>query len=198
MRIRFIPLLMVVLLVLGSTAAFAESGSKHRDNGKAGHKGVVVLHATETSTTAITADGTVLTEDDMEEQGPPSAGDRFLLVDTLYLDEARTELAGRNDIECTVTEFSGTSEEDFEQHMLCHGVVTLDGAGTLAWQAALHFSAMAESEFDPEAPFATVAITGGTGEYFGANGQAQLFDTSPEDSVESLTRYEVKLTSGRR
>lgn len=195
MRIRFIPLLMVVLLALGTTAAFAESGPK--GDGKARHKGVVVLHATETASTYVTADGTVVDEDDIDEQTPPSAGDRFLLVDTLYADEARTQRAGRNDIECTVTEFSGTTEEDFEQHMLCQGVVTLDGAGTLAWQAALHFSAMAEDEFDPEAPFATVAITGGTGDYVGASGQATLFDTSPEGSEESLTRYEVQLKPGR-
>ncbi|MFA9444930.1 hypothetical protein [Egicoccus sp. AB-alg6-2] len=200
MRIRTIPLLMIVLLVLGSTAAFAEGGTKHRDDhGKKGghHKGVLVLHATETSATYITADGRVFTDEDEEEVDDlmPSAGDRFLLVDTLYSDEARTALVGRNDIECTVTAFSGTSEEDFSQNLLCHGVVTVDGAGTLAWQGAVQFSSM--TEFDPAMPFATVAITGGTGQYLGASGQAKLFDTSTDDD-ESLTRYEVKLTAGRR
>lgn len=196
MRIRFVPLLLVVLLALGTTAAFAENGAKHRDNGKAPNKGVVVLHATEIAAITITASGDVFTDEEAPEDMIPSAGDRFLLVDKLYADEARTQAAGRNDIECTVTQFSGTSEEDFEQHMLCQGVVTLYATGTLAWQAALSFSST--QEFDPAAPFATVAITGGTGDYFGAGGQAELFDTSPEGSEESLTRYEVKLRPGRR
>lgn len=197
MRVRLLFLLLVALLVSSVTAAVAATPSghdrDHHDKGK--DKGPLVLYATETASTYITADGTVHTEAEAEaEMVPPTAGDRFVFVDTIYADTERTEEVGRNDIVCTVTEFSGTSEADFEQHMTCDGVVTLDD-GTLAWQAAVHVAAT--DEFDPEAPFATVAITGGTGDYRGASGQASLFDES-ESEAESLTRYEIHLSRGRR
>lgn len=186
MRIRFIPIMLLALLILGGTAAYAASGNDNaRDKGAT----ELTLYGTEIANTYITATGEVV-DGDGDGEILPTAGDRFLLVDELYADEERTEAVGHNDIECTVTWFTGTSEEDFEQHLLCQGVVTIHDSGTLAWQAAMEFQAGAE--FDPEAPFATVAITGGTGDFLAAAGMAGIFDTGAGET-ETTSRYEVTL-----
>ncbi|MFA9428803.1 hypothetical protein [Egicoccus sp. AB-alg2] len=186
MRHRILPALLAGgLLVTGSTAALA--GPEDGDGGGT----TLTLYAVEASFTYITATGEVLSDDEAEsEQTLPSAGDRFVFVDELYADEARTERVGRNDGECTFTAFTGETEEEFQASLVCHGVVTVDDTGSLAWQGALQFSA---AEVDPEQPFATVAVTGGTGGLVGADGQVRIFDTTAEGDEQSTTRYEVEL-----
>jgi hypothetical protein len=183
MRTRTILLTLglVLLLVAGAVAALAQPD---------GRRGQVRfnLYAVEDSFTWITADGTV----DPGEDTPPGPGDRFVTVDTLYSDEARQDEVGRNDVECTFTSASGETEEDFEAQLLCHGVVTLDGAGTLAWQGATDDFA----DTAGEGPFIRVGLTGGTGQFRAAGGQVNVFDTS--EGEEASARYEIRLLTLRR
>jgi hypothetical protein len=187
MRTRTIAVMIVAMLVLSTGAAAVAHDGKGKGKGPGGVT-ALTLYATETAATFITAGGDVIAPDD---ETMPTAGARFLAVDTLYGDAARTDQVGRNDIECTLTEVTGTSEADASASLLCNGVVTLDGQGTLAWQAAVTFAGM-EGEVDPSQPFATVALTGGTGAFTRAGGEVVLFDESTSEDV-SLTRYEVSL-----
>lgn len=168
----------VLVLGLVGTGAVAQADPKHDDD-------TLVLYATETASTSISATGVV----DPPENDPAafSAGARFVSVDTLYSDEARTKEAGRNDISCEVTEVVGTAAAPEAVTLLCSGVVRLE-AGSLAWQGSTTF---AESEEEVEGPVIEVAITGGTGGFRGAGGEVAVFDESEEGDAESLSRYEV-------
>lgn len=180
MRTRTLAAGVAVALVVTTGAAALASDGK----GRSGKSTDVTLYATETSSTYITATGQV----DPPEAALPAPGDRFVSVDTLYADVARTETVGRNDISCTFTEVSGTTEADVRLSLLCDGVVTLDGQGSLAWQGA----ALLGAEVDPSSPFITVALTGGTGAFTRAGGEVDVFDESTTET-ESLTRYELDL-----
>ena len=180
--------LLLLLGLLGPNAVAGEDRTTDPDD----HRPTLTLYATETSSVAISPTGEVdPAEDDPSGFAP---GARFLAVDTLYSDEARTKRVGRNDLSCDVTEITGPAEEPTGASLLCSGVIALDDQGSLAWQASVSF-AMTEAE-DSEAPFATVAITGGTGDFRKAGGQVAIFEegTPGEDEdSESLTRYEVEL-----
>lgn len=176
-------LLLLVGLVGGGVATAGERDHK-RDKHRAQE---LTLYATEASAVYVTATGEVF-EDTAEPEAPPSPGDRFLVVDALFSDEERTKEVGRNLIECTLITAAGEVEEEFAADILCHGVVTLHGKGDLAWQA--QFSA---PEAFQEQPFVTVAITGGTGAFDRAGGAVEIFDESPEEGSETLSRYEVSL-----
>jgi hypothetical protein len=164
--------------------------------------------------TLITAEGDVFVDEEGLEV-EPSVGDRFVTTDELYEDAERTELVGRNHIDCTITEVVGElpTDEQFENiedldldeleyfrlSFTCSGVVEVFGQGTLTWGGVVSFSLddlIEEIEFGeelPEAPFITVAITGGTDELIGATGQAELFDEEAPTEDEIWTRYEVTL-----
>lgn len=176
-------LLLLIGLVGGGVATAGERDHK-RDKPRAKE---LTLHSRETSSMFVTASGEVF-EGPGEPEVAPGPGDRFLVVDTLFRDPERTEEVGRNLIECTFITALGETEEEFTADVLCHGVVTLDDQGDLAWQAQFR-----APEAFLEDPFVTVAITGGTGAFERAGGSAQIFDESPEDQSESLARYEVRL-----
>lgn len=180
-------LLLIGLVAGGGVAAAGEdSRSKQRDDHKAKH---LTLYAEETSNTTIPAGGDPV---EGEPDEPPSAGDRFVIVDTLYRDADRTDEVGRNLVECTFISATGETEEEFAADLLCHGVVTLDGKGDIAWQAQTSFSGGEQA--DPDTPFVTVAITGGTGAFQKAGGQAEIFDISEEgEDAPVLSRYEIEL-----
>jgi len=180
--------LVLSLLSLGTGGAVAAS-AQEKD---------LTFYAEEASSVDVTRTGEVFEGD---EDYTPAAGDRFIIVDKLYSDEARSDAAGRNDIACTVTEFSGEfpegepapgDEVDFLLRFICEGVIDLGDDGTLTWQGAAEFSD--ETSEGDDVPFITVAITGGTGDFKRAGGQAELFDIgSDEEGAPVLTRYEVAL-----
>lgn len=201
-----IALLLVGLLGVPAHANVDDEHSKRDD------EQTLTFFAKEAAFTFITAEGEVFTDEEAdvatdgeEEEGfAPQPGDRFVGVDTVFADEALTEEVGRNDFECSVTdahgdfpeddngdvskESSGESEDgeepDFFASLNCSGVVTLDEQGSLAWQGATTFPPAEE-----EGPFITVAITGGTGEFLGASGEAAISEVDDE----GRTRYDVTL-----
>jgi hypothetical protein len=138
--------------------------------------------------TFIPADGS----DD--EERFPIPGDRTVLRDVLYaVDEtdperpaATGDALGQALITCDVI-IADEAAEDAE--LVCDAVVELDGRGTLTLLVSFAFS-----EFeDPR--FITAAVTGGTGLYAGAGGEAQVRDLprsdDPEGTSDSL--YEFRL-----
>lgn len=188
MRIRtlmFSLLLITTLVVGGSVAAGARQGDP--EDAKDDRKGTdLTLYATESAFAFVTATGVV----NPEEEQAPSPGDRFLSVDTIYADEDRSDAVGRNDIECTFIEVTGTTETDLTVRVLCDGVLQLDGQGTLAWQGSTSFMAAAEPVTDESV--ITVAITGGTGAFAAAGGEVEVFDTTTDPEA-PISRYEVTL-----
>lgn len=165
--------LLLLIGLLGGGVASADKKHKHRK-----HDGKqLTLYADETSSTDVPSRG---------EEEPPQVGDRFLIVDTLYRDRRLRREVGQNLIDCTFVSVSGETEEDFAASLLCHGVLTLDGKGDISWQGQTSFSA---EEPEADAPFITVALTGGTGRFTNAGGEAEIFETGEE----SQTRYEIDL-----
>jgi hypothetical protein len=164
----------------------------------------LTLWAEETAFTWVTATGEVFTGPDEEEPpSDPRPGDRFISVETLYSDQERSTEVGRNDIACDVTEVRGEfpqeepppdAELDFFLRILCRGVVSLHGQGDIAWQGATEFSDEAFEQDPTTTPLITVALTGGTGVFNRAGGEARIFDFEGEDGDDAaLSRYELIL-----
>lgn len=131
-----------------------------------------------------------------EELPDPWVGvlDTIAVDEETYFDETRQNLAGVNKILCT---------QHFTFTILCEGTLALHD-GNLFWSAYIDFTALEGDEGDepadgtppsnegePETPFATAAITGGTGAYLGAEGHVDIFETSEPDAEQNLSRYEV-------
>jgi hypothetical protein len=170
----------------------------------------LTLYAIEDASTAITAEGKVLTDEEVEER-PPSVGDRFIATENVYSDEERTDLIGRNHITCDVTEAEGEfpAEEDivpgeelpfFRFSLLCSGALDLFGQGVLTWSGLTTFSSEDIEELIElgedallDEPFIVVAITGGTFDFIGASGEVAIFEEESPVEDEFWTRYEVTL-----
>jgi hypothetical protein len=186
---RMLTMGAIVALLLGVIGPAASAGDQRHDE-----TGVqtMTLFSQETSFTFVTATGEVFADGAEPEPGTPEPfagpGDRFLLVDTLFSDPERTLEVGRNLVQCTFVTATGETEEEFTADGLCHGVVTLDSQGDLAWQGQFRIP----ESFTEEGPIITVAITGGTAAFERAGGSAAIFDESPEGD-ESLARYEIRL-----
>jgi hypothetical protein len=180
---RIVSMSALLVLLVGLIGGGVATADDQR--GKSGVQ-ELTLYATETSFTIVTATGEVFPGG---EEPLPSAGDRFLLVDTLYADPERTEEVGRNLVECTFVTVTGEVEEELTAQALCAGVVALDGQGDLAWQGQFRIP----EAFAEEGPIITVAITGGTGAFERAGGSAAIFDETPEEAEQSLSRYEIRL-----
>ncbi len=179
---RIVTMGALLVLLLGMI-----SGGVAIADDRGGTPGVqkLTLYGTRTSFTIVPATGEVPPDG---EAPLPSPGDRFLLVDTLYADPERTEEVGRNLAECTFVTATGEVEEEFMAQALCAGVVVLDGQGDLAWQGQFRLAFVAQ-----EGPVITVALTGGTGAFERAGGSAAIFEESPEEGEEVLSRYEIRL-----
>jgi hypothetical protein len=166
-----------VLAALASTLLLVSSATS------SGHRSETIwLYAdvVDEAEVVIPVDGRQLTG---EEDTLP--GDRFLSRDDLYVLGGTAQQpapvgdpVGRNTIDCTAIEASETSFR-----LLCHGVIEKFGLGTISWQAILVFSAEAESQ-----PI-TVAITGGTGVFANAGGEALVYDS--EETGDAV--YEIRL-----
>jgi Dirigent-like protein len=108
--------------------------------------------------------------------GPPgtSLGDYFVFSDILY---RRGEEVGTNGGQCVIV--AGTPPYET---VTLHCVVTADlERGQITTQGLLEFQGR-----DDVSPF-TVAITGGTGKYRGAGGEARVRPVSDTVSVHTLT-----------
>jgi hypothetical protein len=202
MRKSIVALLAALLTLAVLTPAAA--GPDDDEKGKRGGGGTdLTLYASEDVSTAITREGEVV-EGDAEEFAP-DVGDRFIVTDTVYADEDRSEEVGRNHITCTVTEAAGEfpeGEPDPEQELspftlslMCSGVLALTGQGELSWSGVTTFTE-AEAEADEGGPFITVAITGGTDDLLGSSGEVDIFTDEGED--DTLSRYEVTLLDAKR
>ena len=180
-----LALLLGLLVPAGVAGANSDDKRQDRENERRGTS--ITLYSVETSTVNISPSGEVdPPEDDPDSFGP---GARFSAVDLLYRDEDRTTRVGRNDISCLFTEVTG-DEQTGTATLMCHGVVRLDGQGSLTWQGSITFASTDVPEEGD--PFGTVAITGGTGAFRAAGGQIVLFDESSSET-ETLNRYEVDL-----
>jgi hypothetical protein len=199
MRTWLVPLLaaMTALALLAPTA-MAENDKK---DGK-----TVDLYAIEDTSTLITREGEVYSGDD-EPDFDPDVGDRFVVLESVYYDAERTDEAGRNHIECTISESVGEFPEmepaegepwpSFAVSFVCSGVLDLHEHGTMSWSGVTGFTS--EDEFEegqPESPFIVLAVTGGTGGLIGASGEVVVYeeDTGSDDI---LSRYEVHLLHGK-
>lgn len=190
MHRRVLPVLVASTVTLGLVGLAGPAAVADNQHPK---KQMLTLYGVQTAFTGILATGEVFTDEEPDQ--PPTAGARFVEVDTLYSDAEHTAEVGRNDISCVFTETTG-SEGDFGANVLCNGVVTIIGQGTLAWQGTTSFGP--DSEESPETPFITVALTGGTGAFTAAGGQASIFDVTPrpageEEPEEVLSRYDIEL-----
>lgn len=190
--------LVLTLMSLGIGGAEATSKQGQEDNSEGAEH--LTFYSEEVSSVTVTRTGEVF-EGEEQEEFQPAAGDRFIIVEKLYSDEARDDEVGRNDIACTVTESSGEFPEgepapgdefDFLLRFVCEGVIYLDDDGTLTWQGAAEFS---DETFEAEdEPFITVAITGGTEKFVRAGGQVEISDVSAdEEDAAVLSRYDVEL-----
>jgi hypothetical protein len=198
MRKWLVPLLaaLTAMALLAPTAM--ATGDKH--DGK-----TVDLYAIEDTSTLITREGEVFTDDDGDFD--PDVGDRFVVTETVYYDADRTAEAGRNHIECTISESVGEFPETepaegedwpyFAVSFMCSGVLDLDQHGTMSWSGLTGFSS--DDEFDEDASeslFIMLAITGGTGSLVGASGEVAYYEQYTE-SDDVLSRYEVRLLHGK-
>lgn len=170
-----VAIIAVGVLVVG--AAPAPAGGKH-GKGKADTLRLIAVQ----------------TEFEFIDVGPPgtSLGDYFVVSDILY---RRGEEVGTNGGQCVIV--AGTPPYET---VTLHCVVTADlERGQITVQGLLEFQGR-----DDVSPF-TVAITGGTGKYRGASGEARVRPVSDTVSVHTLSfdsndkgKKDKKKKKGRR
>jgi hypothetical protein len=140
---------------------------------------VATAHGRSTQTIRLTATETQSQYLDLGTPGP-SLGDELVFSEVL---RSRGRTVGESGVICTVTEV----EPPYEVFTF-HCVATLSlRRGQITLQGLIEV----QGEDDP-GPF-TVAITGGTGDYRGAGGEAVVRDVSPTRST-----YTLYLDPGRR
>jgi hypothetical protein len=144
--------------------------------------------AVEDAFAIVLPDGETFTGDEEpEEDLVPPVGSRLFISEVLYEatdDNERGDEVGRSHIECTAqiapVNFSCDAAFVFDDGSQLHGTVVFD------------FGMEETAE-----PFQLdVAVTGGTGEFFGATGEIALLDiTDPDDpEAETTTLYEADVT----
>ncbi len=110
----------------------------------------------------------------------PPVGTQLFVSEVLYETEdgeTRGDEVGRSHIQCTA--------QVVELAFVCVGAFVFDDGSQLHASVALDFSMPTES-FD-------IAVTGGTGEWFGATGALTLTDISTADETSSLYEADVVL-----
>jgi len=164
--------------LLGPSTALAAEGG---DND---HRWIAV----EDHFAIVLPDGTTLTDEGMmeEPEGDPPVGTRLFISEALHEakddNEAGDEI-GRSHIECTA--------QVVPVNFLCDVAFVLDSGSQLHGTVAFDFAAV-----DPSEPFQLdIAVTGGTGDFFGATGEVALLDiTDPDDpDAATTTLYEANL-----
>ena len=181
-RIAVLSTLVLTGGLLGpSTALAAEGDDPHQ------HRWVAV----EDHFAVVLPDGTTFTDEnpppEEDEDFLPPVGSQFFISEALYEakgDHERGDEVGRSHVECTAqvapVNFMCDISFVFHSGSQLHGTVVVD------------FGMEETSE-----PFQIViAVTGGTGDFFGATGVVSLLDitTDHEDpEAETLTLYEADL-----
>jgi hypothetical protein len=170
-RLAVLSGLVLVGGVLGPSTAFAAEDAEQ-------------WIAVEDQVAIVLPDGETFTEDPgpMDENEAPPVGTRLFISEVLYATddgETRGDEVGRSHIECTaqVVEFT----------FLCDGAFVFDTGSQLLASVHIDFS-------DPELegmPF-DIAVTGGTGDYFGACGVVTVTDIS-DSADETVSLYEADL-----
>jgi hypothetical protein len=116
----------------------------------------------------------------MDPNALPPVGTRLFISEVLYAtDDGKTrgDQVGRTHIECTAQVVEGT--------FLCDGAFVFDPGSQLIASVHIDFS-------DPSlegTPF-DIAVTGGTGDWFGATGAVTVTDISPSPD-ETVSMYEA-------
>ena len=175
-RIAVLSTLVLTGGLLGpSTALASEVGNDHR------------WIAVEDNFAVVLPNGDTFTGDEEPpggEEGEIPVGTRIFISEVLYEAEDGDELGdevGRTHIECTA--------QVAPVWVLCDAAFVFDDGSQLHGSVAVDFGAEQTDE-----PFQLdVAVTGGTGEFFGATGVISLLDiTDPDDpDAETTTVYEA-------
>jgi hypothetical protein len=171
-RVAVLSGLVLVGGVLGPSTAFAAEGDDR-------------WIAVEDHFAIVLPDGETFTEDagPMDESEAPPVGTSLFISEVLYATddgETRGDEVGRSHIECTaqVVEFT----------FLCNAALVFDTGSQLIASVHVDFS-------DPSSegtPF-DIAVTGGTGEWFGATGTITGTDASTEEQPATLYEADVVL-----
>jgi hypothetical protein len=181
-RVTVLSGLVLIGGLLGPSAAFADEDD---DGGQ--HRWIAV----EADFAIVLPNGDTFTDEDPppdEEMDPPT-GARLFISETLYDTddgETRGDEVGRSHIECTAQVNPSTA-------FVCDGVFDIDDEGQLHGTVLIDF---AEEDPEEQTTF-DIAVTGGTGSFFGATGEVAFTDTTedPEDEVTAL--YETDIETAR-
>lgn len=143
----------------------------------------ITWYALEIEESVILPDGTIL-DDEGDQEVEFLPGTVFVFNEDLFTDPEFDDESqiGNNIGTCTVVSAGGETEEDFFANLACEGVIAVTGQGDISWQTRLDFP----EDFEGT----TASINGGTGAYFGAQGEAEIVfeEEDPPTSV-----YNVRL-----
>jgi hypothetical protein len=178
-RIAGLSGLVLVGGLLGPSTAFASDEDGHHDR----------WIAVEDHFAVVLPDGQTSTQDSagpLDENQPPPVGTELFISEVLYATSdgsTRGDAVGRSHIDCTaqVVEFT----------FLCNAALVFDSGSQLVATVHVDFSSQ-ESEGQPF----DIAITGGTGDYFGASGVITATDVS-QNTDETVTVYDADLLLAR-
>jgi hypothetical protein len=184
-RISVLASLVLAGGLLAPGTAFATE-DEARDDGQ--HRWIAV----EDRFTIVLPNGETFTEENPppDEEAAPPVGTRVFISETLHETEdgtTRGEAVGRTHVECTA--------QVVELNFLCDIAFVLTTGSQLHGSVLADFSAQTETE-----PLQLdIAVTGGTGEFFGAAGEVSLLDiTNPDDpAAETVTLYETDIELAR-
>jgi hypothetical protein len=175
-RIAVLSGLILVGGLLGPSTAYAtQDGGDHHDH--------VRWIAVEDKFAVVLPDGKTFTD---ENSGPtdelPPVGSRLFISEVLHKAKAGDKQGkeiGRTHIECTAQVVEGT--------FLCDAAFVFDSGSQLLASVHADFS----MDTGPEA--FDIAVTGGTGDYFGACGVVSVTDISDDPQTETVTLYKTDL-----
>jgi hypothetical protein len=179
-RIAVLSGLVLVGGLLGPSTALAAEDDQHPDDQNR-------WIAVEDAFAVVLPDGQTFTGDEdpgpMDPNDPPPVGTELFISEVLFATEdgeTRGDEVGRTHIQCTaqVVEFT----------FLCDAAFVLDAGSQLLASAHVDFSGMeGPGTFD-------IAVTGGTGDFFGATGVVSITESTPE---EGSSLYEADLVLPR-
>jgi hypothetical protein len=175
-RIAVLSGLVLVGGLLGPSTAFAGEEVAHgTDNAQ--------WIAVEDQFAIVLPDGETFTGEDpgpMDPNDAPPVGTQLFISEVLYETEdgeTRGDEVGRTHIQCTA--------QVVEFNFLCEGAFVFDDGSQLLASVAVDFSMEEGMEtFD-------IAVTGGTGDWFGATGAISVTDISTADETASLYEADV-------
>jgi len=178
-RITVLSTFVLAPVLLGSSPALATEEEHHGDD-------TARWIAVQDHFAVVLPDGQTFTQDDepTEDELPP-VGSRLFLSEALHETDdgtTRGDAVGRTHIECTA--------QIVAANFLCDIAFVFDTGSQLHGTARVDLGATGTEPFRLD-----IAVTGGTGDYFGATGDVSLTDvTDPGDpAAEVVTLYEADL-----